>query len=142
MICPIIKLMKGRKKPVYQKHPWIFSKALLNPDKNLSPGTLVDVLAFDGSFLVKAYYNPKSQITLRILSTSKSTEINTDFFRQRIKTALDRRKSLLKSKNTNAFRAVHAESDLLPGLIIDKYDHTVVFQCQTAGMDKQRDKIV
>ncbi len=138
-----VYLKKGRRKSVLLRHPWIFSGAIEKIDKNVNPGDIVEVYDYKGNFLAKGYINPKSQITIRILSWDKEEDVTDDkFISKRLKSAIDMRLNYFDQSVTNAFRLVNSEADLLPGLIVDKYNDTVVLQILTLGMEQFRDKIV
>ena len=66
-------------------HPWIFANEVDKVEGNPEPGAIVDVFFFDGKFAGKGYYNPQSQIMVRLLTLDKKAEINEDFFLQKIK---------------------------------------------------------
>ena len=131
-----VTLKKGKEKPVRERHPWIFSGALAKEPSSLPPGSIVDVLDVSGHFMARGYYNHHSQIRVRLLTWNQDEIINEAFWECRLSTAFTRRRSLFETPHTNAFRIVHAESDGLPGLIIDRYDGWLVFQALTAGIDR------
>ena len=88
-----------------------------------------------GTFLGIGYINPNSLISIRILTREKE-EIDESFFKKRVTDALEYRKRFIK--DTNSFRVVYSEGDLLPGLIVDKYDGCLSIQFLTLGMDARR----
>ncbi|WP_456325084.1 class I SAM-dependent rRNA methyltransferase [Desulfonauticus submarinus] len=137
-----VYLKKGRKKSVLLRHPWIFSGAIEKTDRSITAGEIVEIYDHRGNFLAKGYINPKSQITIRILSWNKEEDV-TDirFISERLKSAIDMRLNYFDQSVTNAFRLVNSEADFLPGLIIDKYNDTIVLQILTLGMEQFRDKI-
>jgi len=137
-----VYLKKGRKKSVLLRHPWIFSGAIEKIDRSITAGEIVEIYDHRGNFLAKGYINPKSQITIRILSWNKEEDV-TDirFISERLKSAIDMRLNYFDQSVTNAFRLVNSEADFLPGLIIDKYNDTIVLQILTLGMEQFRDKI-
>ncbi len=128
-----IFLKKDKEKPVRAFHPWIFSGAIDLVDDTCQPGDLVNVCAHDKSFLGIGYFNPKSQIAVRML-TFQEERIDSEFFKRRFKRSQEFRSSYL-SQDTNCYRLIHAEGDFLPGLIIDRYDSFLVLQIQTLGME-------
>ncbi len=79
-------------------------------------------------------FNPRSQIILRML-TRKKEVLDSSFFRERLLQADALREKELRGK-TNGYRAINGEGDFLPGLIVDRYDETLVLQCLTAGMER------
>ena len=136
-------LKKGRKKSVLMRHPWIFSGAIDRVDRSVNPGDIVDVYDYTGRFLAKGYINPKSQITIRILTWNQDDDPSSDeFLANRLKNAIDMRMNYFDQSVTNAFRLVNSEADFLPGLIVDKYNDTIVIQVLTLGMEMLRDKII
>ena len=134
----IVRLKRGKEKPVHNRHPWIFSGAIQTAQGSPADGDIVDVLDAQGQFLARGYYNRRSQITVRLLSW-QDAEIDAAFLRSRIAAAVERRRLL--GLNASAYRLVHAESDLLPGLIVDLYADYVVVQFLTLGMERWKGEI-
>ncbi|NOZ10460.1 MAG: class I SAM-dependent rRNA methyltransferase [Gammaproteobacteria bacterium] len=120
-------------------HLWVFSNELVEKPTHFEPGELVELINTQGEFLAMAYINPHSLIAARILSRQR-IKIDADFLNQRLTDAIAFRKRLYG--NTDSGRLVFAESDGLPGLIIDRYADTVVIQSTTAGMDRLLDPVV
>ncbi len=137
-----IVLKPGRERSLLQKHPWVFSGALARVDGDPQPGDTVEVCAAGGDFLAWASYNPHSNIRARIWSWKREDVPGPDLLRARLTAALALRKALVPSAETSALRLVHAESDGLPGFIVDRYNDTLVVQCLTAGADAWRDAFV
>jgi 23S rRNA (cytosine1962-C5)-methyltransferase len=132
---PTITLKAGREKSVLRRHPWIFSGAVQKMDENHASGATVDLLSFNGQFLARAAYSPISQIRARVWTFDSNENIDADFFRGRIRTALNKRLTLNIQQHTNAYRLIHAESDGIPGLIVDRYNDVLVLQSLTAGSE-------
>src|SRR5712691_7730419 len=137
---PTLTLKPSREKSVRQRHPWIFSGAVASVAGHASPGETVVVRAAEGAFLARAAYNDMSQIVARIWSWDESEAIDETFFHRRLTQALARRARL--AEMTNAIRWVNAESDGLPGLIIDVYAGFAVCQFLTAGAERWKSAIV
>jgi len=131
----VVVLKRGREKSVLRRHPWIFSGAIARV-QGAVPGAIVKVVSRDGSFLARGYYNPHSQIRVRLLTWDESERVDEDFWRRRVVAAWERRASPLVRGEGTAWRAVHAESDGLPGLIVDVYGPWLVVQSLTLGMDQ------
>lgn len=139
---PSVKLKKGRDKSFNRKHPWIFSGAIDSVKDVNSNGETVDIISGDGKFLGYGSYSSHSQISVRVLSFNPDEKINLDFFHKRIKVAAEFRKQIITDKTTNAFRVVNAESDSLPGLVVDKYGDYLVCQFLSAGAEFWKKEIV
>lgn len=137
-----IQLLPGKDKPVRNGHPWIFSGAIKSEPKNASPGDLVDILDAEKQFLARGYYNPASQIRVRILTRDQFQMIDDNFWRERIRASIDRRAFVTKDGSTTGVRLIAHESDLLPGLIVDRYENWLSFQIVTAGMERWRSTII
>jgi 23S rRNA (cytosine1962-C5)-methyltransferase len=111
-------------------HLWIFKSDLLAIDAD--GGTIVDVFDETNSFIAKAFYSDKSEISLRIL-TLENVTIDFNFWKQRFKSALSRRKGI--EKFTNAFRVINSEADFIPSLILDCYNGVFVLQTLSQATD-------
>lgn len=120
-------------------HLWVFSNELTESPKAFEPGSLVELRDKKGAFLGIGYINPHSLISVRIL-TREQEEINEGFFKKRILAAIEYRKRF--KSDTNAYRAVYSESDLLPGLIVDMYAGCASIQISTLGMEQWTDVII
>ncbi|MFT5193108.1 MAG: 23S rRNA (cytosine1962-C5)-methyltransferase [Candidatus Promineifilaceae bacterium] len=134
-------LKPKREKPLVNHHPWIFSGAIARTEGDLTPGDAVTVTSSKGEFLGIAVWNPASQIVGRIM-TWKDEPLNDEYWIKSITCSIDRRNWLNLEPETNGFRLVNAESDGIPGLIVDRYDRWLVFQCLTKGIDVRRDQII
>jgi len=167
---PGIVLKPGREKSLLRRHPWVFSGAIERVDGTPVSGDTLPVRDNAGNFLAWAAYNPDSQITARVWSWNEGESIDAEFFRRRISAALEVRRALLplqlggitsdlagvfcqpsrmassSSESwgeglNNGARLIHAESDGLPGLVVDQYGDTLVMQVGSAGAERWRDTI-
>jgi 23S rRNA (cytosine1962-C5)-methyltransferase len=131
----------GREKSILRRHPWIFSGAIKDVQGEPAAGATVLVHDVKGNFLAHAAYSPSSQIRLRVWSFEDET-IDGDFFQNRLEQALSFRKSLGLMEPGAACRLINAESDGLPGVIVDRYDTFLVVQFLSAGAEYFRDLLV
>jgi 23S rRNA (cytosine1962-C5)-methyltransferase len=136
----MITLKKNADRRIRKGHLWVFSNEIQTPPiSELSPGSLHELKDFHGEFLGMVYANPASLIAARILSWRKR-DIDADFFRERIAAALERRMRLFPDRNV--YRLVFGESDLLPGLVVDRYAEFLAVQSLTAGIDHFLDLVI
>lgn len=139
---PSIKLKKGRDKSFNRKHPWIFSGAVDSVKDVNTNGETVDIISGDGKFLGYGSYSSHSQISVRVLSFNPDEKIDRAFFKQRIENAIQFRKQIINYELTNSYRLINAESDSLPGLVVDKYADFIVCQFLSAGAEFWKKEIV
>ena len=136
MYCVYLK--KNEEKRVLNGYPWIFANEVYKIDGKDKQGSVAEVRGFDGRFVGLGTINHHSKIIVRML-TLKKEEIDEDFYRRRILAAVEYRKELGYDNN---YRAVFAESDLLPGLIVDKYGDYLSVQFLSLGMEVVRETII
>ena len=134
---PTASLKPHRDESLASGHLWIFSGALQQPPKWIESGGLVDVKSAKGQFVARGYYNPQTDIAIRILTHDHDEAIDTDFLRRRIRSAMQLRQ-VFDAEQTNTYRLINAEGDLLPGLVVDRYAEVLVVQIHTAGMEHLR----
>ncbi len=127
-------LKPGREKSLLRRHPWIFSGAIQKADENIASGSTVDLLSSDKKFIARASYSPTSQIRARVW-TFEDEPVDKEFFRHKIRSSLAPRQMLNIESQSNSYRLIYAESDGIPGLIVDKYNEVLVLQSLTAGSE-------
>jgi len=137
---PKLVLKEGREKPVLRRHPWIFSGAILSLEGDPESGATVEITDSQGGFLAWGAFSPASQIRARIWSWDSDQRINTEFFRNRLEKAIAYRNQI--GYDHQMRRLVHAESDGIPGLIVDQYGSYLVVQLLSAGVERWREEIV
>ena len=132
---PVITLRPGREKSLLRRHPWIFSGAVQDVEGEPHPGETVDLLASNRQFLARAAYSPSSQIRARVWTFDEGETVDRDFFRRKIRSAMETRARSRLETLSNAYRLVYAESDGIPGLIVDRYGDVLVLQGLTTGTE-------
>jgi 23S rRNA (cytosine1962-C5)-methyltransferase len=137
-----IFLKKSADSFIKRKHPWIFSGAVEKVEGNPSNGETVQILTSNNTFVGFGSYSPSSQIRVRILSFNPDEKIDSDFFRRKILASSDARKKIIDTLQTNAYRIINAESDGLPGLIVDQYSEFLVCQFLSSGSEFNKNIIV
>src|SRR5215813_11075177 len=137
-----IIIRKDREKPIRNQHPWIFSGAIEEVRGNPTPGEILTVLSHSGTFLARGYWNPKSQIQVRIL-TWQDEPIDEAWWRKMLKRAIEGRgihhiAYERGDAEEAAYRMVNAENDYIPGLVVDRYGEWAVLQALTLGIDQRK----
>ncbi|NJC96427.1 MAG: methyltransferase domain-containing protein [Anaerolineae bacterium] len=131
---PTLILKPGREKSLLRRHPWIFSGAIHSVDGNPASGSTVDLLSSEKLFLARASYSPTSQIRARAW-TFEDEPGDEEFLRKRFRAAIRSRDICNLDPDTDSYRLIYAESDSIPGLIVDRYNDVLVLQSLTAGSE-------
>ena len=134
-----VYLKPGKEESLQRLHPWVFSGAVARLDGEPAEGDLVDVHTAKGEFVARGHWQIGS-IVVRVLTFRSDEVIDADFWRRRLRTALDVRRSigLTDRQGHDTFRLVHGEGDNLPGLVVDIYGRTAVMQAHSPGMHVSR----
>ncbi len=140
---PQLVIAPGKEKALQRRHPWIFSGAVQRVNGQPQEGDIVDVVDIRGNWLATGYCQTET-IICKVLSYD-TPEVDKEFFRQRLRSAIDYRRRMgfldyqehtpqSPAELLNVFRLVHAEGDGLPGLVADWYNGVLVLQAHSVGM--------
>ncbi len=129
-------LKKGKEKAVIQRHPWVFSGAVEVVKGKPANGDIVRLKNAKGEFMAYGFYNHQSRVALRLLEWNEGIAVDDNWFRNKVKVAVNSRAELLSSGQTNTCRLIFSEADYLPGLIVDKYANHLAVQVLTSGIEK------
>ncbi|MCR5567455.1 MAG: class I SAM-dependent rRNA methyltransferase [Clostridiales bacterium] len=132
-------LLPGKEKRVFTCHPWIFRSDIARVEGDCLPGDVVDIVSSKGRFLARGYYNPNSQIALRIMTYREDEAVDRALIFRRIHEAIEYRRTFADLKSC---RLVFAESDRLPALIVDAFGDVLVLQCLALGMERFKQDVV
>ncbi len=138
---PLLYLKRGEERRLAAGHLWVFSNEIdteRTPLGAFAPGALVQLRSARDAFLGHAYVNPHALICARILSRAVAQPPGAALIEQRLTAALALRE---RFGNAHYGRWVFGESDLLPGLVLDRYGALVVGQIATAGMEALKDEV-
>ncbi len=135
-----LKLKPNKDKPLRQRHPWVFSGAIAHTRGQPSSEKQVEIVDSKGQWLAFADFSLRSQIRARATSWHHSELPDTAYWRSLLEASIQRRNQLLPT--TEARRLVFAESDSIPGLIVDQYDNTLVMQALTAPADARKGEMI
>jgi 23S rRNA (cytosine1962-C5)-methyltransferase len=136
-----VVIRKGRARPLWFGHPWVYSNAVAKVEGDAQPGDVVSVMDQEGRFIGRGLWNPRSQISVRLL-TRQDEPTDDAFWGRRIAEARAVRARVgLPSSQTNAWRLVNSEGDDLPGLVVDVFGDALSVQVTTLGMAQRREVI-
>jgi len=115
--------------------PWIFRKMVGDADPRTEPGAIVRVVDREGGFVAQAFWNPKSELALRVLTRAESPVVDEAWLRRAVARAVALRRDVLRlDEESDAWRAVFSEADQLPGLVVDRYGDVVSCQVSSLGV--------
>ena len=149
-----VRLKPGREASLLRRHPWVFSGAVASVDGAPEPGETVEVRSASGDLLGLGAVSPSSQIRVRMWTFSATragtggdapeggAEVGPELFRSRIERALRSRLPVPAEEEPAGRRLVYAESDGVPGVIVDRYGRFLVLQILSAGAERWRGEIV
>jgi len=142
MTFPILKLKKNECRRLRTGHLWIFSNEVdtaVTPLSNFTAGDTVSVVAHNGDKIGSAFINPHALICARIYSHKNQQQLDNKFLQRQILSALQLRQAYFSQPY---YRLIYGESDFLPGLIVDRFDNSIVVQTSTLGMDRLQSVII
>lgn len=131
-----VKISRRGADRVRSGHLWVYRSDVRSADAE--PGDVVRVSDENGNFLGAAFFSSRSQITVRLL-TRDDVPINREFFAARIRAALEYRRVVVE--NSDCYRLIYGESDLLPSIVVDRYADYLVVQTLSQGADKRKDEL-
>lgn len=143
---PYPKLVVSRKaaRALRAGHPWVFAGEVLSAD-SAPNGSIVDVFEENGTWQGAAFLSEQSTIRARIVSRNANDRFDEEFWRRRIAWAWQHRLNVMGScmlcgseNDTTCCRVIFSEADGIPGLVVDKYENTLVAQVGTVGVERLR----
>ncbi len=117
-------------------HPFVFRRMIRAADPAAQAGDIVQVYDKNGDLFGRAFYNPRSEITLRMITWGPRA-VDDDFWIERLQSAVALRDTLRLADVTDAYRLVHAEGDDLGGLVVERYGDCLVAELFALGMQRR-----
>ncbi len=133
---PRVVLRRGRDRRLRSGHLWVYEGEIEEVRGQPTPGGVVDVWSWRQELLGRGLYSPQSAIRVRLV-TDRDEPVDAALFERRLREALRLRQLVVSG--TTAYRLVHGEGDLLPGLVVDRYNDLLVMQTLTVGMDARKE---
>lgn len=138
---PRVWLKRGRANPLWHGHPWIFSGAIDRVEGSPEPGDVVEVRDAEDRFIGRGFFNPRSQIRVR-MATLSDEPVDATLIARRLGEAVALRQRLgLPSEATTAYRLVNSEGDGLPGLVVDVYGTLGAVQFTALGLKRMEEAV-
>ena len=124
---PLFTVTKKAQASIQNGHPWVYAEEILSINKDYENGDLVDVVSEKGTYLGTGLVSNNSKIRVRILSSNANESFSEEFFRRRIKYAINYRLTIMRD-DFSSCRIIFGEADGFPGLTIDKYNLILSFK--------------
>ncbi|MFK8114882.1 MAG: class I SAM-dependent rRNA methyltransferase [Rubripirellula sp.] len=137
-----LRLKPSRQFPFLARHPWVHAHALAEDGQDLDRGQVVDLVDHDGNWIARGMVNPASRLRVRLYGYDASVQIGPDLWRQRIDAAMARRRLTDEFQPDAAERLIFSESDLLSGLIVDRYADCLGIQFTSGALLRWKDTIL
>lgn len=138
---PKLVLKSGKQRSLVRKHPWVFSGAV-KERPTAEDGGVVKVVGNKGDFLGYGHYAPASSIIVRVFEWQEDAAIDGEYWKQKLRDAHTYRLSLGTLSDCTGIRAVFAEGDGMPGVVIDRFGELSVLQLRTDGARKLESLLV
>ncbi|HEY6045666.1 MAG TPA: hypothetical protein VIU65_03630, partial [Pyrinomonadaceae bacterium] len=125
-------------KRIRRGHLWVY-RSDIDDAESAAAGDIVRVVDQTGNFVGQAFYSDRSELTLRFLTT-REDNIDRDWWLARFHACAQRRTAI--ARETNSYRLIYSEGDLMPSLIVDRYDDVMVMQTLSQGSDRLKQTFV
>jgi 23S rRNA (cytosine1962-C5)-methyltransferase len=136
-----LRITAAAERQIRAGHPWVFADSVREQNHAGVAGELGVVFDRADRFLAVGFFDPDSPLRLRVLHTGKPLAIDGAFWRARLESALGRRAGLFDERTTG-YRVINGESDGWPGLVLDRYETTLVLKIYTAAWWSRLEEIV
>lgn len=134
-----IVLKARRAQPFFGRHPWVYAGAIADIEGEPPDGAEIDLVSHAGNFIARGLFNSQSKIRARLYCWEPGRALDVDFFRERIRRALDLRRDVLKiDRSGGACRLVFSEGDGLSGMTVDRYDRWLCVQFTSLALAQRR----
>ncbi len=137
-----LRLKPGRQFPFLARHPWVHAHSLITDGSDLQRGEIVELVDMDGNFLAKGLVNPHSRLRVRLYTYDNNVEIGEQLWRDRIDSAIARRRLVSTASPEESERLIFSESDLISGLIVDRWADCLGVQFTAGALMKWREEIL
>jgi 23S rRNA (cytosine1962-C5)-methyltransferase len=127
-----LRITAAAETAVRSGHPWVFSDSILDLNRAGQTGELAVIYDRKDRFLAVGLFDPDSPIRVRILHAGKPQTIDHAWWQARLEQTIARRRDLFDAQTTG-YRLIHGESGGWPGLVLDRYDTTLVLKLYTAA---------
>lgn len=139
---PLVTIYERARRRQERFHPWVYDNEIKSIQGEYTNGELVDVISESNSYIGTGFINDNSKIRIRIISRNTNDCFDYDFWKRRIKYAIDYRKTVMSSEeDLLACRIIFGEADEIPGLTVDRFNNILVAQVLSLGIEIRKEEI-
>jgi 23S rRNA (cytosine1962-C5)-methyltransferase len=132
---PSLAVKPSRQHPFLARHPWVHAASLIDEQPSFPRGQVVDLTTHDGTWIARGLFNPDSRLRVRLYCWDRHTNLDGNFFAQRVRLSHARRLPCDLDAPDQALRVVYSEADGISGLIVDRYADVLVVQLTAAAIE-------
>eukprot|EP00242_Pyramimonas_sp_CCMP2087_P002576 CAMPEP_0198228282 /NCGR_PEP_ID=MMETSP1445-20131203/112639_1 /TAXON_ID=36898 /ORGANISM="Pyramimonas sp., Strain CCMP2087" /LENGTH=402 /DNA_ID=CAMNT_0043908599 /DNA_START=106 /DNA_END=1314 /DNA_ORIENTATION=- len=136
-----VRVSPKSEKAIREGHPWVYSNSVTQVSQEGTAGQLAVIFDKRKRFLAVGLYDPESPLRVRVLHQGAPLAIDADFWRMKVEEAVQKRKPLFDN-TTNGHRWINGEGDGFPGLVVDRYDDSLVMKVYTAAWLPHLEEVV
>ncbi len=122
-------------------HPWVFGEEITKTEGSYKNGDLVDVVTANGKYIGTGFVNDKSKIRVRIISFNANDKFDEEFWKRRLRYAIDYRRTVMGGTDFKCCRLIFGEVDMFPGLAVDRFNNILVTQTRSLGIELRKHMI-
>lgn len=137
-----VQLAAPAARAVKKGHPWVFDKGILKQNKAARPGDLAILYDQKRKFVGIGLFDPESPIKIRVLHHGKPMILDTGWVKEKLGNIFQVRAEIINDPGTTGYRLVSGENDGMPGLVVDRYDETLVFKLDTVAWMPHLDQLI
>jgi 23S rRNA (cytosine1962-C5)-methyltransferase len=142
MPLPKVILKPKRAQPFFARHPWVFAGTIDRVEGDPADGDEVEVVSTTGHFIARGLFNGRSKIAVRLYSWDPGVTLDRDFFRDRLRRAIDLRHHVLHLAGPDrGYRVVFSEADFLSGMVVDRYADWLAVQFTSLALANRREML-
>jgi 23S rRNA (cytosine1962-C5)-methyltransferase len=136
-VYPVVSVTRKAENSIQSGHPWVYNTELVKTEGTYENGDLVDLISPRGKYLGTGFINDNSKIRVRLISRNANDTFDEAFFERRLRHAWDYRKTVM-GEDVSCCRIIFGESDLFPGLTVDRMNNILLTQTLSLGIEKMK----
>jgi Predicted SAM-dependent methyltransferases len=134
---PVAAVTRKAENSIQSGHPWVYNTEVVKVEGDCKNGDLIDLISPRGKYLGTGFYNDNSKIRVRVISRNANDTFDEAFFERRLRHAWNYRKTVM-GDDVSCCRIIFGESDIFPGLTVDRFNNILVAQTLSLGIEQRK----